>query len=54
MYYVSSVDIYNGVSKVLSQSLNGNEQFEQHLPLTRIIFRLFSDSRKHCTARRIS
>lgn len=40
MNYVSSVDIYNGVGKVWSQSLNRNEQFEQHLPLTSLIFRL--------------
>lgn len=38
MYYVSNVDIYNGVNKVWSQSLNGNKQFGQHLLLSSVLF----------------
>lgn len=50
MYYVSNVDIYNVVNKVLSQSLNRNKQIGQCLYLISIISDYFwTEKRKHCT-----
>lgn len=50
MYYVSNVDIYNVVNKVLSQSLNRNKQIGQCLYLISIISDYFwTEERKHCT-----
>lgn len=50
MYYVSNVDIYNGVNKVLSQNLNVNKQLGQHLPLSSVLFQTIFRLKKGNTA----